>query len=126
MKKRYFEIGIEKMSVFAFHGYYSEEQKIGKFFVLDLKLIFEVGENKSITQLSETINYETLSLILLQEMKITSQLLESVAERILNRLTKEFKFNKALIRISKTNPPMGLDIKYAYIELTQENKIGKY
>lgn len=121
MSTKYFEIGIDKMRVFALHGYYSEEQKIGKIFLIDVKLSFQIDVNKSITEITETINYEILTKIIQEEMKITSPLLETVAERMMKKFTANFKFNTAEIKISKLNPPLGISINSTFIQLIQHN-----
>ncbi|HEY3389308.1 MAG TPA: dihydroneopterin aldolase [Prolixibacteraceae bacterium] len=51
-------------------------------------------------------------------MQIKSHLLENVAGRILNRLYSEFRsIEKAKVKISKLNPPMGGQIEKVSVTL---------
>ena len=57
-------------------------------------------------------------------MEIRSKLLETVAERILNRIFRDANLVKeANVKISKLNPPIGGDVEMVTIEM---NKVSKF
>jgi dihydroneopterin aldolase len=56
-------------------------------------------------------------------MKMPSKLLETVAQRILNRIIKEEGLvSKATVEISKINPPIGGDVERVTIKMSQKRK----
>ena len=57
------------------------------------------------------------------EMAIPSQLIEHVANRIIQRLFKDFPtIEQIALKLSKRNPPMGADIDAATIEVIMERQ----
>lgn len=101
-------ISIEGMEFFAYHGCFDEEQVIGTKFLVDLYFETETGEAELTDDLSKTINYQNVFLIVKEEMKLKSKLLEHVGRRILTRLKSEYpNIETATLKISKLNPPLG-------------------
>ena len=97
-------IGLE---FFAYHGVYSEEQKTGNNFVVDLSVEGEFDRAVQDDILDGTIDYEKLYAVISDEMQIRSKLLEHVAGRIVNRLIKGHPEIKAItVAIEKLNPPI--------------------
>ena len=113
-------IKIEGMEFYAFHGYYETERKSGHKFTVDLELKTNLQKAAENDQLSDTINYQEVYNTVAGEMKIKSYLLENVAHRILNKLYERFiTIEKATVKISKQNPPMGGQIEKVSIILTK-------
>ena len=108
--KKYSEMGkilLEGMKFFARHGFYSEEQKIGANFIVDLELQTEFSEAASKDEISGTVNYEEVYQVVKEEMGNTVQLLEHAASNILSRVKREFPSISTLkITLSKLNPPI--------------------
>ena len=72
-------------------------------------------------ELSDTVDYVHLNLIVEEEMAIRSKLLEHVAERILNRIFKELIIvTEATVAVSKINPPIGGDVQMVTIERSKK------
>ena len=112
-------ISIEGMEFFAYHGCFKEEQIIGTKFIVDLYIETDTSEAEKTDDLSKTINYQSAYLIVKNEMKQKSKLLEHVGNRILSALKKEFnQIEKATIKISKMNPPLGGKIKNVGLTLS--------
>jgi dihydroneopterin aldolase len=111
-------IEIEGMSFYAFHGHFKSEQIVGNRFVVDLKIETNC-ENASVSdKLEDALNYQTAYEIVKKEMEFTSHLLENVAKRILDRLYNHFdSIEKAKVKISKINPPMGGEIEKVSVTL---------
>lgn len=101
-------ISIEGMEFFAYHGCFKEEQVIGTKFKIDLFITTDTTEAEATDDLSKTINYQSVYLLVKKEMQHKSKLLEHVARRILNNLKHNFPaIEKATIKIAKLNPPLG-------------------
>ncbi len=101
-------ISIEGMEFYAYHGCFKEEQIIGTKFLVDLHIYTDTSEAEVSDDLSKTINYQSVYLIVKKEMKEKSKLLEHVGRRILNSIKSEYpSIQDASIKISKLNPPLG-------------------
>ena len=113
-------IALEGMSFHAFHGYYEEEQKMGGEFILDVYMTTSsVSRAAAADDLDGTINYETIYFICKSEMKKTSKMIETVAQRILDRLKYQYgeKTQNIKVRLKKLNPPLGGKVACAFIEI---------
>lgn len=105
-------ISIEGMEFFAYHGCFKEEQIIGTKFLVDLQITVDTSESEASDNLSKTINYQSVYLLVKKQMQEKSKLLEHVGRRILTSLKTEFPLiQDATIKISKLNPPLGGKIK---------------
>ena len=102
------QICIEQMEFYAFHGFYPEERKVGARFLVDLTLDIDLEKAGQTDQLEDTVNYELIYQVVRAEMEIPSQLIEHVAYRIKNALTKQFpQIQKISLKLTKLNPPLG-------------------
>lgn len=98
-------VALNEVRFFSYHGFYPEEQLIGSVFWLNLSVDFYANADSE--NLAETINYENLNELLIVEMANTQQLLETVVQRILDRLLTQYPFLlSAQVSIRKQSPPM--------------------
>ena len=101
-------IKLKNIRVFAYHGCLVEEEKIGSDYRVDLKVKGDLSNSATSDELIDTIDYVHLNKIVKEEMAIRSKLLESVAERINNRVLQEILMvQKVKVSVSKINPPIG-------------------
>lgn len=113
-------IHIEGMKFYAFHGHYPVEQVVGNEFIVELKVETEENEALSSDKLNDAINYQTAYEIVRAEMNISSNLLEHVANRILNSLYTRFSLiSRVEVKISKLNPPLGGEIEKVSVILSK-------
>lgn len=118
-------IKVENIRVFANHGCLSEETKIGSDYRVDVTVKANLKTSAKTDALSDTVDYVFLNKVVREEMAKPSQLLETVAQRILNRIFNEDKMvNKATVSVSKINPPIGGDVEMVTIKLTEKRKTG--
>jgi dihydroneopterin aldolase len=111
------------MEFFAYHGCFSEEQIIGTRFIVDLYIEADTKEAEETDQLSKTINYQDVFLLVKEQMEIKSKLLEHVARRVLNTLKQNYPaLEFAEIKISKMNPPLGGKIGNVSLTLSTEDE----
>ena len=116
-------IKVENIRVFANHGCLREETKIGSDYRVDLEVKANLQPSAKSDLLSDTVDYVFLNRIIREEMQQPSHLLETVARRILDRIFNEDKLvKKAMVSISKVNPPIGGDVEMVTIKMTDKRK----
>jgi len=105
-------IEIEGMEFYAFHGHFAVEKIAGNRFLVNLMIEVDCSKAGLTDRLEDTLDYQKAYLIVKEEMAIPSDLLEHVAQRIINRIKAEFpESQKVLVKVSKMNPPMGGQIR---------------
>ena len=115
-------IEIEEMEFYAYHGHYEEERIVGNRFLLDLRMETACGKAAKSDSINDAVNYQTAYKIIREQMKQKSQLLENIAQRILDALFKDIKgIKKASIKVRKMNPPMGGQIKSVAVTMTKSS-----
>ncbi|MFH0761363.1 MAG: dihydroneopterin aldolase [Bacteroidota bacterium] len=111
-------IRIEQMEFYSFHGCYEEERIVGNRFIVDLELETDCSKPGKTDNIRDTLNYQTAYDLVKEEMKSKSYLLEHIARRILDRLFAAFpQLDRASVKVSKLNPPMGGKIKAVSVQL---------
>lgn len=111
-------IEIEGMEFYAYHGHFAEEQIVGNRFIVNLTINTDCSKAAKSDDLADALNYLAVYQVIKEEMQIKSHLLEHVAGRIINRLYDSYKtIEKAKIKISKMNPPMGGQIEKVSVTL---------
>ena len=112
-------IGLEGMRFNGPHGYYAEEEIIGNDFLVDIYISVSTRRAALEDDLNETVNYETVYLMVQSEMKKSTQLIETLADRIVFRINDFYEhINGIKLIVRKLNPPLGGQVDAAYIELT--------
>jgi len=116
-------IKLKNIKVFAYHGCLKEETKIGSDYRVDLVVKSNLNISRESDCLNDTVDYVLLNKIVKEEMNIPSKLLETVAKRILNRVFFESNLvTKAMVSVSKINPPIDGDVEMVTIKLTERRK----
>ncbi len=111
---------LENIIFHAFHGVFSEENKVGNTFIVTLTLDLDLQKASETDDLNDTINYQLVYDAVKAEMQIQSKLIEHVAGRILRAIMQHFpQVNKAEIRLKKNNPPLGGQVEAAVIVMSQ-------
>jgi len=113
-------IEIEGMKFYAFHGHFESEQVVGNEFIVNLMLETDCDAAAISDNLDDALNYQSAYDIVKKEMGVPSHLLENVAKRVLDSLYQHFtSIQKATVKISKMNPPMGGEIEKVSITLSR-------
>lgn len=112
------KICLEGLEFHAFHGVYPHERESGNWFEVDIFVEVEMAEGSIGDNLGKTVNYEVLYQFVKEEMEKPSKLLETVAEKIVERVMAELpQVNEAGIKLGKINPPIGGKCKRATVSL---------
>jgi dihydroneopterin aldolase len=111
-------IALEGIELKAPIGYYDEERKNQNDFIIDLEVGIEFVEKEDHDDIHNTLNYERLHTIILEEMRPACRLMEDPAYRILEqvkRLSDEIRSVKLDIR--KKNPPLNSKIQHSRVSI---------
>lgn len=110
-------VALRDVKCYALHGYYPEEQLTGIYFLVDVVVTFT--PNTDTENLDRTVNYEVLNSIILDEMKHTRKMLETVVKSILDRVIENYPFIlTGEVGIKKLNPPMPGEIGHSFVQLS--------
>ncbi len=116
-------IKLNNIRTFSYHGCLVEESKIGSDYRVDLKIKTDLTTSCLSDDLKDTVDYVLLNKIVVEEMAIRSQLLEHVAQRIIDRTFEEVKeISQIKVGVAKLNPPIGGDVESVTIILKQNRK----
>jgi dihydroneopterin aldolase len=91
---------------------------VGNGFLVDVTLETDCDRAASSDNLEDALNYQAVYDLVKKEMQVKSHLLEHLAKRILDSLYAGFpSIQKAKVKVSKLNPPMGGQIGKASVTL---------
>jgi dihydroneopterin aldolase len=109
-------IALKDVKFFAFHGFYPEEHLIGNHFLVDAVVTFVPhGETEDI---NATVNYEVINEIMIEQMKQTQKMLETVVKNIIDSLITTYpKLLTATVGIRKLNPMMKGEVGHSFVQL---------
>ncbi len=114
------QIDLEGLEFFAYHGHYPIEKEVGNKFILNVSIQTDCAAAGKSDRLEDALDYQKVYSLIKQEMAIPSDLLEHVATRILDKLFAELPaIDKAWVKISKMNPPMGGQIEKVSVTLSR-------
>ena len=113
-------VSLEGMEFYAFHGFYEEERVKGNDFVVDVHITTDFQLAAQNDDLEGTFNYEEIYRVVKEEMAIPTKLLESVAQRIIDRLSTDNKLTSIEVSLAKKNPPVGGQVKQSRITISKE------
>ena len=106
------QIYLESIRTYSHHGCMKEESVIGSEYRVDLWVDADLTVASSSDDLKDAPDYVVLHLIVVEEMKVPSRLLEHVAQRIIDRIKSSVTgLERIRVRVSKINPPIGGDVQ---------------
>lgn len=111
-------IFLENIKIYAHHGVFEQETRVGNYFIINLKLELDLSKAMVSDNLADTISYADVYNIVKAEMEIPSKLIEHVAGRIVKSIKETFVAVQTIeIKLSKLNPPMGGQVEAASVFL---------
>jgi dihydroneopterin aldolase len=115
------KVALEGLEFHAFHGVYPHERESGNWFEVDIAVETDFSAAAREDDITGTVNYEELFRIVREEMEKPSKLLETVAEKIVDNVLREFQeVLQVELKISKLNPPIGGKCKRAAIGIVKK------
>ncbi len=98
-------ITLSDIEFYAYHGWHSEEEKIGANFSIDVSIDFDPG--KEVVNLDDTINYVAVFEKIKEVFEQSVKLLETLAEDICQKIhSLDDRITTINIKITKLNPPI--------------------
>lgn len=111
-------IFIDSLRLYAFHGVMPQERRVGGWFVVTLRVHYDISQAFTSDDVAHTVNYAQLCQIVESEMSKPSNLLEHVAGRVADAVFGQFpEVSKLELSITKENPPMGANCDGAGVEV---------
>ena len=109
--------GIE---LFAFGGVTEEEKRVGQRYRVDVTLEVDVRAAGLSDALEDTVHYGDVHAAVIETARLRPfNLLESVAERIAERLLQQFPAERVTVRFEKLLPPIDGVVAAAAVEITR-------
>lgn len=118
----YDQIKITDLEVFANHGVFSEENKLGQKFLVSAVLYTDTRKAGKTDDLTASIHYGEVSAFITKYMKEhTYQLLERVAETLAEEMLKSISgLCKIDLEIKKPWAPVGLPLKTVSVKISRK------
>lgn len=106
------KISIENLEVYAYHGVYPEENKLGQKFYLSLQLFIDTDKAAGRDDLSQSVNYGEVCVFLKDWMeKNTFCLIETVADRLAQAVLLQYPLvQRIILEVKKPNAPVPLPL----------------
>jgi len=113
-------ISVEGMEFHSYHGCFKEERIIGTRFIVNLWFEMDTNAAEKSDNLKDTIDYQSVYLLVKSQMDESSHLLEHVGRRILDAFHSKYpQVIHSKVKVSKLNPPLGGKIQS--VSITIEN-----
>ena len=112
------KIILNEIRVYAFHGCMEEEKRIGSDYIVNLEVETDMINPAKTDDIVDAVDYVSLNKIVKEEMSVSSKLLEHVAQRIIDRVLKQFsEVEGVVVSVAKQNPPIGGDVGEVCVRL---------
>lgn len=119
--RKYDEIHIENLCVFANHGVFEEENTLGQKFLLSLTLYTDTGKAGKTDDLTYSTNYGEVSAFAEKLLKEnTFNLIETAAEKTAEEILKKYPGVEGVeVELKKPWAPVGLPLDYVSVKITR-------
>ncbi|MCL2864433.1 MAG: 2-amino-4-hydroxy-6-hydroxymethyldihydropteridine diphosphokinase [Lachnospiraceae bacterium] len=112
-------IRLRDLEVFAHHGVYPEEKKLGQKFLISAELAVDIQVAGHSDDLSDSVDYGAVCQWISAFVKNTTfHLLEAIAEKVTRELLLHFpKIREVKLEIKKPWAPIGLPLDFVAVEI---------
>ena len=109
-------IALEGMEFYGHHGYYVDERKRGKIYIIDVLVESDIKKSGVSDELDDTINYEVIYDICKTEMSEPKHLIEKVASSIAHQIQDKYpEIEKMEVKVRKLSPDLGGPVNNAHV-----------
>ena len=116
-----YKIHVENIRTWAYHGCLDEEAVIGGDYRTDVWIMLKDNYSIEADELDQTVDYGEVSEIVCDEMKKRSKLIESVCERIVDKvLSISSNIRWVEVKVCKINPPIDVDVQNVSVVIKKE------
>ncbi|MGC6423068.1 MAG: dihydroneopterin aldolase [Flavobacteriaceae bacterium] len=114
---------VTDIRTYAFHGCMDEEEAIGSHYRIDLWVETDMQKSAISDNLLDTVDYVSLSGIVLDHMSKRAKLLEVVLYKIRDSIfIKHTGVVVLWLKIAKINPPINAQVESVAVSLREERK----
>lgn len=115
-------INIKNLEIFANHGVFPEETKLGQKFQVSCTLYLDTREAGKTDDLEKSVNYGTICHLIKQQMEEhTFLLIEAVAEHLARAILKfDMRIRQVDLEIKKPWAPIGLPLDTVSVQITRK------
>lgn len=100
-------ICLNDIEVFAYHGVFEVEQKVGQWYKINLEMDVDFTEAAEKDDINGTIDYSAVNDLIRTEMATPSKLIEHAVTRIATALLNTFpQIEGGTLSLAKKNPPV--------------------
>ena len=111
-------IFINDLRLYAFHGVLPQERRVGGWFIVSLRVHYNIMRAMETDDVADTLSYADLCELVKAEMAVPSNLLEHVAGRIVRAVFSRYPQAEAIdLVLTKENPPMGANCSGAGVKI---------
>lgn len=109
-------IELLNLKLYSYHGVLAQERRVGNEYSVSLAVDYNAGVAAATDSVSAAINYAELAKVVQSEMSEPTNLLETVAHRMAQRICRDFPaVSGGYVSITKLMPPMGVAIDGAKV-----------
>lgn len=114
------KIKLTHMIIYAHHGAFEEERKLGQRFEVDVELGLDLENAARADRLDMSIDYEKVYRLIFDTVTEKKfHLIESLARYVIDRLFAVFPVESVTIRIRKPNVPINGPLDHVEVEMTR-------
>ncbi len=114
-------IRLKNITFYAHHGYYEAERELGQKFEVDIEVKCDLQPAGSQDDLKQTIDYRAIYHIAKDTFEnYKFKLIETVAQRMAERILEQSGILNVLIRVRKPHVPLNGLLDYVEIEIFRE------
>ena len=116
------KIRIEDLEVYAYHGVFPEENKLGQKFVISASLYVDAGKAAKQDDLNQSVNYGEVCIFIKRWMEThTVKLIETVADIMAREILLAFPLIQRIeLEVKKPNAPV--QMSFAFMSVSVERK----
>ena len=111
-------IFINNLRLYTHHGVLEQEQSVGAWFIVSLCVHYNISKVMESDDIKDALSYADVVDVVKEEMAKPSRLLEHVAGRIARSIIDHFpQAQRVYLKLTKENPPMGIDCSGCGVEI---------
>jgi len=113
------QIDVVDQREYAYHGCMDEEAAIGSDYLINCSVWADLLPSAKSDALGDTVDYVAIRIIVSEEMAIRAALLETVVQRICQRIFTDLpQVQRCSVKCCKLNPPIDGDVAAVCVRFT--------
>ncbi len=115
------KIIIKGIEIYGYHGVLAEEKILGQKFIIDIEMTKSLLKPGISDNVEDTVSYAAVYKDI-EEVATTNKfdLIETLAERISNKVLENYEIDSVLVRIKKPQAPIAGAFKYVAVEILRQ------